>query len=114
MVRTSDELFVRSTVHACFARPRRVIPAVPLRHESVGIERALPFCHHHFFAPWPSKSKWTNDSNANFNPSNFASGGRLHLVHLPEDGQQCSSVVHQHWHVRAVHIADDPMRNFLE
>ena len=41
-VQSSNELFVHNAVRACFAQLRRVIPAVPHRHEDLRIERA-PF-----------------------------------------------------------------------
>ena len=90
-----------------------MIPGVPLRHEDLGIERALPFCHHHVLRAMAVLIDMDERQQRELQPSTFGIGRRLDVVHLVETGQQCSSVATQHWHVRAAHIADDPMRNFL-
>ena len=61
--------------------PAGSIPAVTLRHEDFGIERALPFCHHHVVRAMVVQIQWTSNSNANSNK-------RDHVVHIVEADQQ--------------------------
>ena len=84
-----------------FTQRRHVIPAVPLRHRDLQLERTLPFCHHHVIRTMAVQIQLDERQQREVQPNSIEIGRRLDLV--VEAGQQCSNVGTQHWQVRADH-----------
>ena len=60
-----------------------------LRHEDLGIERALPLCHHHLTRVMAGQIEMNERQKRELQPSSFEIGKRLNLVHLVEVGRRC-------------------------
>ena len=91
-----------------------ILPHVKLTNLNRDANSAKSVLHHHVIRAMAVQTEVDEQQQRELQPSSFEIGKRLDLVHMEESGQQCSSVVTQHWHVLGGSYRRRPNAELLE